>query len=350
MKYIHYFKYLTVLLYIWTLSGSPIPVLAEQSGEVDFAIKAVLPDNQIDQNHTYFDLLMKASQKQTVQVEIWNLTDKELQLEAQVHSATTNENGVVEYGKRDILPDDTLLYQMEELISCDSLVTVPANGKALYELHIQMPEKKYKGILAGGVTFQLAGNYETGEVDDEAVFAVQNTYSYVIGIVLRENKKEMQPELMLNEIFYGEQEGIVMLSANIQNIMAAYADDLEVEARITRKATTGTLYQTSKEDMRMAPNSNFDFQVDLKGNALNEGEFTLYIRAATAEKEWNWEKDFTIDADGASVKVYDQKTTKYRWLFAAVPAVLFVSGIALYRYQRVLNIKRNTKKTIMKKL
>lgn len=350
MKHIRYFKFFIVLC-IWMLLCSPIPVLAEQSSEVDFAIKAIIPDNQTDQDHTYFDLLLKPSQKQTLEVEIWNLTDKEIQIGTQIHSATTNGNGVIEYGKRDVLPDDTMLHQMEEIITCDSLVSVPAKGKSLLELHIQMPKEKYKGILAGGITFKLAEGDEAEEADDTAGFAIQNTYSYVIGIVLRESEKEIQPELVLNDVFYADEEGVPVLSVNIQNIMAAYADDLEVEARVTRKATTGTLFQTSKEKMRMAPNSNLDFQIDLNGRSLNEGEFTLYINAVTADKEWNWEKDFTIKSGTANAgesKAYNKKTTGYLWLFAVVSAALLLSGIMLCRYRRILKIKRNYKKVIMK--
>jgi len=351
MKHISYFKCILIAC-IGMLLCSPLPVLAGEFSEVKFAVKAVIPENQADEDHTYFDLKMKASQKQTIEVEIWNLTGQEIQVEPQVHTAATNKNGVVEYVNGEILPDDTLPYQMEEIVTCDDLVTVPAEGKTVLELQIQMPKKKYKGILAGGITFRLVGDAEIEEADSDDGFAIQNTYSYVIGVVLREGKKELQPKLVLNDVFYGEEEGLPVISANIQNIIAAYVDDLKVEARVTRKGTTGTLYQTTKEDMRMAPNSNFDFPIDLNGTSLKEGEFTLYLNVTTAQKEWNWEKDFTIGSDTAhaeKTQAYD-KTTGYLWLLVVVPVVLLLSGIFVLRYRRILKMKRNCKKVIMKEL
>jgi len=329
---------------------SPVFAADEESSGLEFSVRAVLPENQVDQEHTYFDLKMETSQKQTIEVEIWNLTDRELEVETQIHTATTNKNGVVEYAERDTLSDDTLFYQMEEIVSCDSSVVVPANKPVIFELQIQMPEEEYEGVLAGGITFQLAGDEEIESKDNDTDLAVRNTYSYVIGIVLRESEKEVQPELILNDVSYGESEGAYILSANIQNIMPAYVNDLEIEARITRKGTKGTLYQVSKESMKMAPNSNFDFFVDLNGNSLNDGEFTLYITAKTADKEWNWEKDFTIDSGTVSsgeTKIYEKKIG-YLWLFAVVLGVFFLSGIIMYRYKRMLKARRNCKKVIMK--
>lgn len=353
MKNTHYFRLFYIIACIWGLLCSPVIVSAEETAEVDFAIKAVIPDNQTEGDHTYFDLMMKASQKQTIEVEIWNLKNQEIQIEAQVCSATTNQNGVIEYGKRDGLPDDTLSHQMEDIISCDSLITVPANDTTRFELDIQMPEEKYEGLLVGGVTFQLAGNGESEEADSTDGLAIQNTYSYVIGIVLRESEKELQPQLLLNDVSYEKEGDTPTISANIQNIVAAYVNDLEVEARITRKGTTGTLYQTTKEDMRMAPNSNMDFQIDLNGSSLNDGAFTLYVNAKTDDREWCWEKDFTIDSGVAyaeETKTYEKKTTGYGWLFAVAFLVLLASGIIVYRYRRMLKIKRNYKKIIIKEL
>lgn len=352
MKNIRYLKFF-ILMCMWILLCSAIPVLAKESSEVEFAVKAVIPDNQTDQDRTYFDLMMKASQKQTIEVEIWNLTDQEIQIETQIHSAATNGNGVIEYGGRNVMPDENLPHQMEEIVTCDELVTVAPNDITLLKLNIQMPKEKYKGILAGGIIFKMAGDDEIEQIESTDGFAIQNTYSYVIGIVLRESKKELKPELVLNDVFYGEKEGNMIISANIQNIMAAYVNDLEVDARITRKGTKGTLYQTTKENMRMAPNSGLDFQIDLKGTSLNEGEFTLYINASTTEKGWNWEKDFTIGSDIAPAEephAYDEKNTVYLWLFAAVPILLLLSGIAVYRHRRMLKIKRNYKKAIIKEL
>lgn len=328
------------LFYVVIVMGSwlcrPMSVSAEESPELQFSVKAVIPDNQVDQDNTYFDLKMEPSQKQTIEVEIWNLTDQELEVETQIHSAATNDNGVIEYGGNDIKPDDTLPCQIEEVVTCDRLVKVPANETTVIELTIHMPEEKYDGILAGGITFQLPEAKEIETEKQETSLSFRNTYSYVIGIVLREGEGEDKPELQLNEVTYNETGDSSVISANIQNIVSEYVNELAVEARITRKNTKGTLYQETKEDMRMAPNSNFNFTIDLGGNKLNEGEFTLYMTARTAENEWHWEKDFTVEAErfySDEIRGNEEKTG-YWWVLAVIPVISLVIGIIVYRYKR----------------
>lgn len=352
MKNISYLK-LFMIVCIWILLCNPVFVSAEAGSEAEFIVRAVIPDNQADLEHTYFDLNMEVSGEQTVEVEIWNLTDQEIQVEAQIHSASTNKNGVIEYGETGNQPDDTLPYSMEELITCDNLVTVPANSTTMLELYIQMPEEEYEGILAGGITLKLVEDEETEAADSADNLAIQNTYSYVIGIILRESEKEVEPALVLNDISYDKAAGASVISANIQNIMAAYTNNLEISAWITRKGTKGTLYQAFGENMRMAPNSNFNFQIDLKGKSLNEGDFTIYITARTAEKEWNWEKDFTVESGivyAGETKVYEEKSTGYLWLIAVIPAIFLLAAVIVYRYKKMLKIRRKYKKAIMKDL
>lgn len=43
---------------------------------------AVIPENQIDKNQTYFDLKMQPGQKQTIQVQMKNDTNKEVVVES----------------------------------------------------------------------------------------------------------------------------------------------------------------------------------------------------------------------------------------------------------------------------
>lgn len=345
-----------VIASIWILLYSPIIVSAEETAvetsQMEFSVKAIIPDNQENQEHTYFDLKMEASQKQIVNVLVANLSNREIKVEAQIHSATTNMNGVVEYGKRDVPADSTLMYRMEDIVTCDSLITVPANGEVLLALHIQMPEDEYEGVIAGGITFNLVESEETEEVNSDTGMRIQNIYSYVLGIVLHENEKVVIPALELGDISYEEADGISTINANIQNSAAVYAENLEIEAWVIRRGTKGTLYQVAKENMRMAPNSNFDFQIDLNGSLFNEGDFTLYITANVEGIKWKWEKDFTIDTGKLHAEetriIYEEKSTGYLWLFAVIPAVFFIAIIIVYRYKKMLKIKKKRKKAIMK--
>ncbi|PGQ04814.1 cell surface protein, partial [Bacillus thuringiensis] len=41
-----------------------------EAAEMKFAVTAVIPENQVDKNQTYFDLKMEPGQKQTLQVQM----------------------------------------------------------------------------------------------------------------------------------------------------------------------------------------------------------------------------------------------------------------------------------------
>nr|WGD97680.1 DUF916 domain-containing protein [Bacillus safensis] len=69
------------------------------ASELNFSVITVIPRNQIDQSKSYFDLKVKPSQKQTLQILMRNDTNQQIVIEPKVHTATTNVNGVVEYGK-----------------------------------------------------------------------------------------------------------------------------------------------------------------------------------------------------------------------------------------------------------
>lgn len=68
---------------------------------------------------------MEPEKEQTVEVQLRNDTDKDVIVETQVNSATTNLNGVVEYGKTKAKQDSTLKYNLADLVEVDSEVTIP---------------------------------------------------------------------------------------------------------------------------------------------------------------------------------------------------------------------------------
>lgn len=341
-----------LMLYIGMLIGTPLSIYAAEQPSVEFSVQTVLPENQFDKEHSYFDLLMEPSQKQQVEVEVWNLSDAKIQVSAEVHSAITNELGVVEYNQEEEKKDDTLPYQMSELVSCDDVITLDPGEKKPYTFTIQMPEKSFKGVLAGGITFALKEDSKKKEKKEDG-FAIDNNYAYVIGMVLRENKRELKPELVLNEIAYHDEKGKEAIGINIQNIKSEFVEEMDVEARIVRKGTTGTLHEVIIEDMKIAPNSNFDFSIDLEGKPLNDGEFTLHMEAISARQDWVWEKDFNITAHKIEAKQERLYAKKRIWpwvLGTATGVVAFAISIGIYRYRKGVLAERKIKKEMHKSI
>lgn len=300
------------------------------ASELNFSVTTVIPRNQIDQSKSYFDLKVKPSQKQTLQILLRNDTNRQIVIEPQVHTATTNVNGVVEYGKTEEKKDSTLTYKMKDLVKMNKDVTIPAKGKKILALHLTAPEKRFDGWLAGGVTLQEKEK-EPKENKKDTGLSIENKYSYVVAILLSGDSTKIAPKLQLNKIEPSQLNARNVIQAEIQNVKPMYVNKMSVKAKIMEKGNREVLYQADKKDMQMAPNSNFRFPIPLNGQKLKAGTYTLDMTAQSMNKSWHWTKDFTIDAEIA--KELNQKDvtidTDYTWMYVLLGIGLLMIALGM---------------------
>ncbi|WP_052008514.1 DUF916 domain-containing protein [Listeria aquatica] len=67
------------------------------AADMNYSVRAIIPDNQVDKTKTYFDLRMKPGQKQKLTLHFENNADEKVQIEVSPNTATTNRNGVIDY-------------------------------------------------------------------------------------------------------------------------------------------------------------------------------------------------------------------------------------------------------------
>lgn len=268
----------------------PLSVYA-QEGDVEFSVKAVIPDNQIDTKKSYFDLRMQPKQKQEMETIIYNSSDEEISINISVHNATTNQNGLIVY-EQDSENDPSLKFPLNTIVTVsDQEITIPAKRSKTITATIGMPDDEFDGVILGGLHFEKANK------DDESSQAVniQNKYAYVIGIQLSENDHEVCPDLQLKSIKPDLINYRTAVVATIQNNKPVIIQDLKVQASVFKKGDKEVLHESYKENMSMAPNSNMDFVIDWENQELEKGEYVLKMQAQTAEKEWKWDEPFTIE-------------------------------------------------------
>lgn len=133
------------------------------------AISAVIPDNQIDKNKTYFDLLMTPGEEQELEVVLTNSSDEAITMESSVNSAITNDNGVVDYSQAKPQYDKTLKHPLSSIATFEKEQVIPANSKKTMKIKIKMPETEIKGIIAGGVYLSAKDNEDAAKNDDSGV-------------------------------------------------------------------------------------------------------------------------------------------------------------------------------------
>ena len=349
-----------------TLLSLIICTVPSYASEFNFAVTPKPSTNQIDKDKTYFDLLLAPNQEDTLTVDLRNDTDKKVVVEAHINSATTNNNGVVEYSKNDIKTDKSLKYNMKDYVEAPEQITLEPQSAAEYKVKIHMPNEKFDGVIAGGITFKEKTAEGTENMSDEndKGLAIKNEYSYVVALLMRQATDNGSPDLKLQSVTPNQRNARNVIQGNLQNPNATYLNQLATKATITKKGSSEALYTDDQAEMQMAPNSNFNLSVPLKGERLKAGKYTMKIEAygqkdsdgtfnfkeKDSQKEenfryhWSLEKDFEIKADEAK-KLNDSDVTikkDYTWLYILIGILLLVLIILFIVWRKRKNDKKDS--------
>lgn len=282
---------LIVLLLFLNLSSSKVYSEENQSSPL-FSVQAVLPENQIKSEVSYFDLAMEPGKHQVVEVELINSGTSDLTILMEANKAATNSNGIIDYSLSDQKNDASLLIDFSKIVSIKNEVTISAGERMRVPVSIELPDKKFDGILLGALSF-------TEKVDKESQNQISNRYAYSIAMILSQNKMEVQPNLNLSKIFASQTNLRNVIKANLQNDQSIIVPNLEIETSIYRKNATKPLVQQKSENLRMAPNSNFDYSIGTNNKPLEAGNYRMEMKAKSNENEWTWSEEFTIAKEEA---------------------------------------------------
>lgn len=296
-----------LLLVGGVLFGAPQSLV--EAAELNFSVKAILPENQIDKKQNYFDLRVKPGEKQTIEVEVTNSGDEEIEVDMYLAAASTNIKGVISYPdpkSEDFKYDDTLKYPLPEIAKMPESVKVPAKSSVKVPIELSVPEEEFKGMIVGGIQFMKKED-ESDSEEQGGGMGVRNKFMYRIGLKLTEEDDAVETDMKLLGVHAGQVSYRNVIYANLQNTEPAVMEDLSVEAKVYPKGSKNLLYQQKTSDMRMAPNSNFEFPISIGNKAFKAGKYTLHLVATAADdKRWEFTKDFEITSDEA--KKYNEES------------------------------------------
>lgn len=301
MKWVSLLLVLSILVVGFKISSNQV-----EAAEMNFSVQAVIPENQIDKSKTYFDLKMVPGQEQEIEITMKNDTSKDVVVEMNHHTATTNDNGIADYSGSVKEPDSSLKYDLNDFIQMDEEMIIPAKGTSTATAHLKMPSESFDGVLLGGFTF-----IETEKADNlEAQKGTQivNKYAYTIGIQIQETDAIVEPELVLKKVSPNQINYRNVIQANIQNSKAAIIKDLEIEGKVFKKGGKLPLYETNRTGLRMAPNSNFNYSISMNNEEFKPGTYVFKGTAKSSVNEWEFEKEFTIEGEAA--KNYNNKAVE----------------------------------------
>lgn len=319
-----------------------MPTTFSKASELNFSVNAVIPDNQIDKEKSYFDLKVTPGEKQKLIVKLRNTTDKEIVINPHIQSAKTNKNGVIDYTPNKIKKDDTLKIAMEDVAKVPEEVTVPPQSEKDLTIEVTVPKDKFDGVILGGI-YLKEDTSKNKEDDKEKDVAIKNEYSYVVALQMRQNDNKVKPMLHMNEVNPETQNARNVIVANIQNSEPMIISKLKIDATVNKKGSKDNLAILKKENLQVAPNSNFNIAVPLEGEKLEAGTYILNMKAESAGKEWQFKKEFSISADKATTMnekdvTLEKETPTMLYIFLGV-AFLIVIAVVIY-----FIIRRNKRK------
>lgn len=263
-----------------------------QAEGIGFSVQAELPSNQIDKNLSYFDLKMESGAQQDISVMVKNSTDKEEVVNLEINNALTNSNGLIDYSKHGVKPDISMEYPIEQLIKNNKQqIKLSAGESKKVSFHISMPKERIVGSILGGIKISEPEKDKKNRNDN---VTIKNLFSYVIGIHLRESLDVVPVKMNLKRITPSLMNYRTVVNANLQNGTPTILKDVSVDAKVKRRGSEKILHETKKEDMSIAPNTNFNFPVSWDNQRFNPGTYEMDVRVESNQGKWDFEKEFVI--------------------------------------------------------
>lgn len=260
---------------------------------LSFSVKAILPENQLDQTVGYFDLRMEPGQVQTLQVHVVNSTDRALTLNVCPTAAVTSHAGEIDYTQKEAKYDDSLEFPFTELVSVEETVAVPPRSSYTLDITVRMPKKRFDGMILGGLYFIEEQAKDMGEPTGE--LQIKNRFSYTIGVKLTETDTVVLPDMKFCEAYASQVNYRNCVKIRLQNPMAAVIDDLKIDAAVYSEKGSDALHRETKEGLAIAPNSSFDYVIGWEARPFEAGTYRAQVKAEAGGKQWEWEECFVIE-------------------------------------------------------
>ncbi|WP_338207783.1 DUF916 and DUF3324 domain-containing protein [Lactiplantibacillus paraxiangfangensis] len=310
-----------VLLVSVVLGGLTVTA---QADNLNYTVKAELPTNQINQKVSYFDLKVKPGQKQNLALIIKNSDQQAHRYTISPNLAVTNDNGIIDYSQSKAKADSSLKFNIKTALSEKQVVTVPAKSSKRVTVKLTVPQKKFDGIALGGINViqELKATKKK-----RSGMAIDNQYAYVLGVQLRESKSiEIKPNMKLHKIKATQLNYRNYVTANLQNDQPVIMHGLKIKSYVTAAGASKKLMVTSKDNLAMAPNSNFNFAMGDGSKQLKAGKYVLHLTATADKGKWQFTRNFTITDKEAKhlndTAIGDQTQPNYFWWFVALGVVI----------------------------
>lgn len=310
---------LTVLLPVTTVKAAP---------DKSYAIQAILPDNQINKDESFFDLKITPKKEQTLKVLIANTGSKPIKVTAEINNAYTADSGVIGYDKFNAQPYKSKLPSLTSLVDGKrkQVVELDTGENKTVEFKVKSPDSEYSGIILGGITTTASVSPTKSKNIN-----IKNQVRYVKGVVLRSKDDGVMPEMHLTSAAPRAVAGSTGISYMLDNTAPININKVTLTAKIKHGDKTINYKQ---DNLQIAPNSQFNYFIPIKD--LSAGTYKAHL---TLKNDSGFEKSFdrsiTIQQkqvdDVKSATQPKQQSNNKQWI-GIIVGILILIAVAVWMY------------------
>lgn len=252
-----------------------------------FSIQPLDENGNVNENG-YYHIIDEPGKQRTVSIRVYNLSEEEISVNVTVNPASTNQNGIPSYLGEEAY-DASLIHRMDQLVAIEeSELLIPAGSSVLTTLIISLPQEEWEGDILGGIRFTEKKNQQSEQT-------VTHEVAYTVGILLnRVGGSAVENELFLNEVTASQRNYRNHIEANLQNRAAVIVRNMSIQSSIYREGSGTPIYTYDAYELRMAPNSNFNFGIPAGNQPIEAGNYVLKTQVTADEKEYRFEQSFSI--------------------------------------------------------
>jgi len=339
----HWLRMLVTLVTLLVAFGWMQQTSTAKAESVGYSVSTVTPKNQDDKKVTYFALRVKPSQQQKLTIIIHNSSNSTKQFQVGVNQAMTNTNGVIDYSQNNPKLDSSMKVGIKNIFgnNDNQKVTVKAKSAKKVSVDYKMPAKKIDGMILGGVYVKELQNSKTDNKKNGVT--ISNAFAYVVGVRLRESGIDVAPDMRLHTVKAGQINGYNQVQANLQNPRPGLMKSLKVVSKVTKQGSSKAILTQTKQNMAMAPNTNFNYSIPWGDKQLSAGDYTLTLDAyAAGGYHWKFTKNFTItqkDINSLKNRINTPQKNYFWWFVAG--GIIIVLLLAIIIYLLMKNRKKN---------
>ena len=327
--------YLLIAIFVIVINAASVSADTSKS----FSVTPLDPETKQTQP-SYYNLKVAPNDQKVLPIRIYNGAEQAIKVKININNGATNNNGITDYsgaGKKNA----TLKVGFSDIATVDNEeVTIPAKSAVDVPVTVIMPETKYDGQILGGIRITSAEEKEKPKAS-----GIASNIAYTVGVVLSETETKVTPDISLLGVKTEQRNSQNYISATLQNGAPVIIKKLEAKASVTKKGSKKVLYEAENSSMRMAPNSQFNYGINLVNTAFKSGKYTMTVTGKADGKPFSFTKNFTIKSKEAkefnknSVYVTDKPTNNtYLFIIIATLVLIIIASIIWY-------IKKNKKPT-----